>query len=104
MSVKSTAGLSGIAAVIWAIVTVWTDGGDSDSITGAIMLAPFFFALFFFTMLATNRLTSRLSDMAGARRAANAPPRGPAAVEPTSERVEHNQRRRERQRTDRRRR
>ncbi len=97
-SLRSTIAISLLATVAWSVVTVWTDGGTwRDS----LFLAPLFFAMIFFTMLATNRLSARLGARLEARQKAKQPQRGPTAVPPTSERSEHNQRRRERLRTDR---
>ncbi|MSQ30424.1 MAG: hypothetical protein EXR64_00125 [Dehalococcoidia bacterium] len=82
-----------VATAISSAVLAWTDGGGWAD---AASIAPLFFAMIFFTMLATNRLSSSLADRVAARQAAKAPPRGPAAVAPTGERPDHNQRRRQR--------
>ena len=90
---RTTIAFALIATAIWSVVTVWLEGG---SWVDAAKFAPFFFAVLFFTMLATNRLSTSLANRVEARRAARAPQRGPAVVPPTSERVDHNQRRRQR--------
>jgi hypothetical protein len=88
--------LAGTAA--WLGLLVWWEDYTPRE---AVMISPLILVMFFATMLASNRLTATLARRADARRAANAPQRGPAVIPPTSERVEHNQRRRERLRTER---
>lgn len=92
-SFRTTLTFALIATAIWSVVTVWLDGG---SWRDSAKLAPFFFAMIFFTMLATNRLSTSLANRMAARQAARAPQRGPAVIAPTSDRVDHNQRRRQR--------
>ncbi len=90
----STLILSIGATVLWSIVTVKMEGGPW---TSAAKFAPLFFVMIFGTMLATNRLSTMLANRMASRDAAKiAAKRGPVAVAPTSERIEHNQRRRKR--------
>jgi len=103
-SIRTTLLLALAATAVWTAVTV---GLDRGGLRQSLLISPLFFALIFFTMLMTNRLTAAVADRVVRRREANAPPRGPAAPPPSSERPEHARRRRgtRRQRgTDRRRR
>ncbi|MGE3855510.1 MAG: hypothetical protein AB7G21_00985 [Dehalococcoidia bacterium] len=100
-SIRATFLYSLVGTVLWlGLLVYW---GEYTP-TNALVIGPLIFLMFFSTMLATNRLSAALARRVEARRKANEPPRGPAVVAPTSDRVEHNQRRRERQRTERRRR
>ncbi|MFA7250058.1 MAG: hypothetical protein WC273_10555 [Dehalococcoidia bacterium] len=93
-SLRTTLLFSLVATAIWSVVLVYTDGGTW---TDAAIRAPLFFAMIFFTMLASNRLTSWLANRIATREAAKAAAsRGPAVVPPSSERADHNQRRRQR--------
>ena len=98
-SVRTTFIFSLIGTVAWLGLLVWWEDYTPRE---AAIVSPLIFLMFFSTMLASNRMTAALARRADARRAAKLPPRGPAEVAATSERVEHNQRRRERQRTERR--
>ena len=82
-----------VATAISSAIVVWTDGGDWANVA---QVSALFFVMIFFTMLATNRLSSSIAGRVAARQAAKAPPRGPATVAPTGERADHNQRRRQR--------
>jgi len=100
-SIQATALYSFAGTAIWlGLLVYW----DEYTVRSALFIAPLIFVMFFSTMLASNRIAASLAARAEARRKAREPQRGPAVVPPTSERVEHNQRRRERQRTERRRR
>jgi len=93
-SLLSTFVLSVLATAVWSFVSVKM---DSNPWQDALKFAPFFFALIFGTMLATNRLSIILANRMAKREAAKAAAnRGPVAPVATSERVEHNQRRRQR--------
>ncbi len=104
-SLLATIALSLLATGVWSLVSVQLDGNRWSE---ALKFAPFFFTLIFATMLATNRVSTYLANRMAARNEAKAAAlRGPVAVAPTSDRIEHNQRRRqraERARADRRRR
>lgn len=97
-SVRATFLYSLAGTAVWMGLLVWW---DQYTPRDAAIISPLIFVMFFSTMLASNRLSAALARRLDARRAARAPQRGPAVVEATSERVEHNQRRRERLRTER---
>jgi hypothetical protein len=99
-----TFGFSILFTVVWAAVSIWSAAGAWQE---TARFGPFFFVMIFFTMLATNRVSASVAARAAARQAARAPQRGPAVIPPTGERIDHNQRRRqraERARSERRRR
>ena len=103
-SIYTTFVLSVILTAVWSVATVKIAGG---AWTDAAKVAPLFFAMIFFTMLATNRISVMLQNRVEARRIEKdiaEGRRGPAEVAPTSDRIEHNVRRRSRQRAERRRR
>lgn len=100
-SVRATFLYSLAGTVVWlGLLVYWGEYSPQN----ALVILPFIFLMFFSTMLASNRLSAAVASRLEARRRAKEPQPGPAVVAPTSERVEHNQRRRERQRTERRRR
>ena len=90
---RQTLFFSLVATAISSAIVVYTDGGNWAD---AVRMSGLFFVMIFFTMLATNRLSSSIADRVAARQAAKAPPRGPTTVAPTGERADHNQRRRQR--------
>lgn len=104
-SIYTTFVLSVILTAVWSVATVKIEGG---AWTDAAKVAPLFFAMIFFSMLATSRLSTYIANRVAARADAKAAAnRGPVAVPPTSDRIDHNQRRRQRAdraRTERRRR
>ena len=97
-SIRTTFLFSLVGTIVWLGLLVWWEDYTPRN---AVIISPLIFIMFFSTMLASNRLSAALARRAAARKAANAPQRGPAVIPPTSERVEHNQRRRERLRTER---
>lgn len=103
-SVRTTLLFAIAGTLVWVLVTKWVDDGGWRE---ALLIAPLFFAMIFFTMLATNRISVMLQNRVEARRIEKdiaEGRRGPAEVAPTSDRIEHNVRRRSRQRAERRRR
>jgi hypothetical protein len=97
-SIRSTFLFSLAGTVIWlGLLVYWEDYTPRN----AAIISPLIFLMFFSTMLASNRLSTAVANRLAARKAARGPQRGPAVIPPTSERVEHNQRRRERQRAER---
>lgn len=100
-SIRATLLYSLAGTAVWLGLLVYL--GEYSPQT-ALAILPFIFLLFFSTMLASNRLSAAVASRLEARRRAKEPQPGPTEVAPTSERAEHNQRRRERQRTERRRR
>lgn len=97
-SVRSTLTFAIIGTIAWCGVLIYWDGVAWRE---TLLMSPLLFGLFFFTMLASNRISVAIARRQAVRTAAKQPPRGPSTVAPTSERVEHNLRRRERQRTER---
>ncbi len=90
-SLRSTLIWAFLATAIWGVVSIQT---QDMPVKTALFLAPFFFAVLFFTMRLTNRIGDAIARRAAARAALNAPPpRAPLA--PSTERPEHAQRRRQ---------
>lgn len=104
-SLLTTVILSLIATAAWTVITVKM---EDSPLTDALQFAPLFFGMIFGTMLLTNRISTSLSNrMASRNSAKQAAQRGPVNAPPTGDRIEHNQRRRQRSdraRADRRRR
>ena len=90
------------ATLIWSLLfaIAWTAFGVYNNTydwRGALLLGPVIFFMFFGTMLLSNRVSAALARRVDARNAAKAAAgRGPSTTEPSSERAEHNQRRRQR--------
>ena len=103
-SIYTTFVLSVILTAVWSVATVKIEGGAWIDVPRTVL----FFTMIFFSMLATSRLSTYLANRVAARADAKAAAnRGPVAVPPTSDRIDHNQRRRQRAdraRTERRRR
>ncbi len=89
-SVRATLILSAFAVAVWAAVSVAWGG---QPLAGTLVLTPVFFAVVFFTMRMTNRLTGGLLGRFGRKPTEPAPP-----TPPSSDRPEHAQRRRRRRR------
>ena len=82
--------LSAFAVAAWAAISVfWGD----QPVLGTLALTPVFFAIVFFTMRMTNRVTGGLLNRFGPK-----PPEPPEPTPPSSDRPEHAQRRRRRRR------
>ena len=89
-SLRSSLVYAAVATAVWALVSVrWSD----TTPRAALVLAPVFFVMIFFTMRITNRLTEMIAKRFVKPPAARGAP-GRAAPEPSSERPEHAQRRR----------
>ena len=89
-SLRATIIWAFVATSIWAVVSIRFQDMPLET---ALWMTPFFFAILFFTMRATNRISTALVRRADERAARNAPPPKPPP-QPSSERSEHVQRRR----------
>lgn len=96
---KSSALMSAAVAIFFYATQIRS---EDPSLLEAVSMTLFMFSLAFLTM----RITSRAVEAVMKRWGPKPPPkpeRGPTVIVPTSERIEHNLRRRERQRRERRR-
>jgi hypothetical protein len=101
-SLRTTLIFAAVAAGIWSLISLLFVG---DSPLTVLLTAPFFFAIIFFTMRFTNRLTTWILNRSGAAEKAEArrrerqgkrPVPGPAEQEMRTDRPDHVRRRRER--------
>lgn len=92
---KSSAAIS-IGVAIFFYVTQIRD--ENPTLLEAVSLTLFMFAIAFLTMRITARLVEGSVKRWGPKPKAPPPPPGPAVIAPTSERIEHNRRRRDRRR------
>ena len=89
-SIRTTLIWAFLATAVWGTVSIRF---QDMPLTTALLLGPFFFAVLFFTMRATNRIGDIVARKAEERAQRNAPPpKAPPA--PSSERPDHAQRRR----------
>ena len=94
LTTRSTFLFAAGGTAVWLVVMryMYQTSYQELAVTGAI-----YFVIIFGTMLMTNRMTGALTRRVEAREALKrAESRGPATTEPTSDRIEHNQRRRQR--------
>jgi amino acid transporter len=80
-----------VASLIWVGISYFLGPG---SVTDVLIGFPIFFAVIFFTMRITNRMTVFALSRWGPKPPERAP-KGPAVTEATSERVDHAKRRRD---------
>lgn len=89
-SLRTTLVFAFVASVIWVFITsAWGGATTREALLGF----PVFFAVIFFTMRLSNRLTTFAVGRWGPKPAAPQP-KGPARIEASEDQAEHSRRRR----------